>query len=177
MNKKEQITAAQAQFTLAELDAIKNNFEAADKNRDNLLDYEEFKSVISTPKKEVGDKEAKHLFGIFDINGDRKISFSEFLTTLSIITNGSQRDKLEFLFDFYDTNDDDLLSKKEIEVLINHLQEVVSTYLLADEQKARLQAEALVKQIDTNEDGKITRKEWIEFGLKSPELLQIFGLM
>lgn len=44
------------------------------------------------------------------------------------------------------------------------------------EQQAGLEAEAIVKRLDANSDGNITRDEWVSYGSKNAGFLEIFGL-
>jgi len=165
-------------FTFEELAIIKTKFEKGDKDGDYNLDLEEFQALIARPQNTSGAADTKTLFKMFDRNANGKVSYREFIATLTVISKGTHTEKLEFLFEFYDTDADGVLTTKEIAVLINHLQQVVLDYAISsDVKKARIEAEAIVLQLDTDEDGKISKKEWLDFGIKSKELLDVFGLL
>jgi hypothetical protein len=44
------------------------------------------------------------------------------------------------------------------------------------EHQAGLEAESIVKKLDVNNDGRISRGEWIGFSSVNTNLLEIFGL-
>jgi len=180
MSATDNLAAIQrSMFTFAELDVIKSNFEKGDKDGDYMLDLEEFRALIVSPEKQLTDDDSKSLFKLFDTNANGKISYREFISTLTIITKGTNKEKLEFLFEFYDRDADGVLTTNEIVVLLNHIQKVVEGYsrFSDDAKKARIEAEALVLQLDTDEDGKISISEWLDFGEKSTELIDVFSLL
>ena len=49
-------------------------------------------------------------------------------------------------------------------------------HFVGKEAQAELEAEAIVKKLDKNADGKITRSEWLEFAVNDPTLVLIFNL-
>eukprot|EP00026_Physarum_polycephalum_P018096 Phypoly_transcript_19556.p1 GENE.Phypoly_transcript_19556~~Phypoly_transcript_19556.p1 ORF type:complete len:168 (+),score=36.84 Phypoly_transcript_19556:178-681(+) len=163
---------AKTRLTVDELELIKSLFEKADTNKDKVLSYKEFQEGISGTLNVSQD-----LFNLFDKNHDGRISFDELVTALAIMSKGTPTQKLEFLFDFYDKDKDGAITSSEIRTLIKHISEDLEfVFGPGQEKKAELEAEAIVKKLDKNGDGKIARAEWLEYAASDPNLVLIFGL-
>lgn len=100
------------------------------------------------------------------------MSFAELATSLSVIGKGSADEKLAFTFDLYDTDHSGYLDNKEAEAVLNQMKRVAASM----GRQADDFVEGLLKKLDKDGDGRITRKEWMEEGARTPSLLVLLGV-
>eukprot|EP00026_Physarum_polycephalum_P012933 Phypoly_transcript_13284.p1 GENE.Phypoly_transcript_13284~~Phypoly_transcript_13284.p1 ORF type:complete len:174 (+),score=39.89 Phypoly_transcript_13284:32-553(+) len=145
--------------------AFSGSFAVADKNKDGSLDFTEFSQLFGT-KGITDQNELKLWFDCFDADHSGKISAKEFISTLTVIGRGTQQQKLAFLFDLFDADKSGALTNEEIQNIIAYIKRVVTDFgegiLVANKIEA--------KDLDANKDGKITKDEFIAYGLKKPNI-------
>eukprot|EP00026_Physarum_polycephalum_P019579 Phypoly_transcript_21658.p1 GENE.Phypoly_transcript_21658~~Phypoly_transcript_21658.p1 ORF type:complete len:174 (+),score=29.87 Phypoly_transcript_21658:84-605(+) len=160
-----QTLAPKFSFSPQELLALNGQFAVADKNKDGSLDFPEFEKLFSSKVPDA--QELKLWFESFDADKSGKISGKEFFSTLAVIGKGSLQDKLSFLFDLFDTDKSGSLTHAEITHVIAYIKRVV----LDVHHEGKGAAEGLdISDLDANKDGKITKDEFIAYGLKKPAI-------
>eukprot|EP00026_Physarum_polycephalum_P018899 Phypoly_transcript_20677.p2 GENE.Phypoly_transcript_20677~~Phypoly_transcript_20677.p2 ORF type:complete len:168 (+),score=37.05 Phypoly_transcript_20677:65-568(+) len=156
-----------------DVDRLFADFRKADADSSGALDYAEFCKVIGD-RVFVADQLPK-IFKSFDKNGDGKIDSNEFLTALAVALNGTLPQKLEALFNVYDTNGNNILSPDELEALVNHVKSASAKIFVRNSDELTTGfAQSIIKQLDTNKDGQITREEWIK--ARIPALVNLLGV-
>jgi len=60
------------------------------------------------------------LYKTLDVNHDKRVDFKELMTGLSVLSKGTLDEKLEFWFQIFDSDKDGLLSKPELDMLMEH---------------------------------------------------------
>jgi Ca2+-binding EF-hand superfamily protein len=107
------------------------------------------------------EKLERHIFRMYDTNKDGSIDFREFMIVLYIMSNGTPEENLQQIFRVFDINNDGHITLKELQKIVRDL------FLLINETNAdKASQEVLVKtafnEMDENEDGEISQKEFIE---------------
>jgi diacylglycerol kinase (ATP) len=102
------------------------------------------------------------------------VSFKELATALSVISKGKPEEKLAYLFDVYDINGDATLDKDELNKIVEQMK-TVAKELGRDEASINDFIAGLMKKIDKNGDGQVSKDEWVQGGLRSPSLLVLLG--
>lgn len=127
-----------------------------------------------------GDKMKEHIFRVFDKNGDGSIDFSEFMMVFHIMQRGTPQQILSKLFHTFDINGDGLISKLELQKLVNDI-----NCLLSDDDSEKVQDEMLAVAWKMEEDGNVNIELYIqaclakdEFGsLLKDKIMSIFSGM
>lgn len=133
------------------------------KNPDGKLDKVEFVRLYTSlrpEKPERLDEISVHIFRAFDRNGDNSITFSEFLVAYALTTKGDLRKKLEYAFDMYDSDRNQTLDYAEVFAVITGMLDLLG----ADKTKHNAQeiAKNCIKQLDSSNDGKVTKQEFVQ---------------
>jgi len=145
--------------------ALNGSFAVADTNKDGSLDYPEFEKLFIS--KGITDKdELKLWFNCFDTDRSGKISAREFVSTLTVIGKGTQQQKLAFLFELFDADKSGSLTHAEIGSIIAYIKRVVTDF---GEGKA-VADKINISDLDENKDGKISKDEFVAYGLKKPNI-------
>jgi len=168
-SKEVQDLSNQTSFSKDEIHQLVKEFKEVDKDKSGELDKNEFKVVFKKHLPGCQESYYDNLFNVFDSDHSGSISFKELLTSLACISKGSSEDKLGMLFDLYDEDHSGSLTKEEIKHLTDGMKAVARAM---GQNNVDAFIEALVKKIDKDGSGTITRKEWIEEGQKTPTLLR-----
>jgi Ca2+-binding EF-hand superfamily protein len=104
----------------------------------------------------------KRIFNMYDENRDGHISFSEFMVVMYVLSNGTPEDNLKQIFRIFDADADGSISLKELKKVVNDI-----FHLLSNEDKETCKNKAALtlsafKEMDTNADGMITEKEFLD---------------
>ena len=149
------------------------------------MDIEEFKKIYNRMfPSGVDDKYAEHVFRTFDANKDGHIDFREFVCSLSITSRGSLEEKLQWAFKVYDIDEDGFITRKEMLEIVKAIfkmsrQNSLSHHLTVSEDAStpEQRVDDIIKELDTNMDGKLSEKEFVEGSKNNPaivgKLLQI----
>ena len=166
------------QFSPDSLQDLYKCFQALDKDHSGELDRREFRKLWSTrfALKNVSATQIDRYFDAFDTDGNGTVSFTEFATALSILGPGTKRAKLEYLFDIYDEDKNGVLTSDEIDKILHQMFCVSFMMNRATEKDSKF-IQAIVRKLDVNLDGEISREEWINVGSKTPSLLIFLGVL
>jgi len=168
-NKQLGELSQQTSFTKEEIQALIKEFKEVDKDKSGELDKTEFKTVFKKRLPGCQDSYYDNLFNVFDSDKSGSISFKELITSLACISKGSTPEKLGMLFDLYDEDHSGHLTGGEIKKLTDGMKAVAKAM---GQNNVDGFIEALVKKIDKDGSGTISRDEWVNEGTKTPTLLR-----
>eukprot|EP01137_Pigoraptor_chileana_P029287 Opistho-2@14329 len=140
------------------------------------LTYDNFKTFITKYFNMDADEVFyKRLFETFDTDKNQRISFKEIVISASILETGSIEDKLDFMFKVYDEDSSGYLETKEINHILDQMLAAASAFG-QDSAALRPALSEMVRTLDADGKGKISRDEWIRGGLKNVPILIALGL-
>lgn len=124
-------------------------FESIDEDKSGIIDIEEFKKFYCENSEHYDVKEVEELLNIIDKNRSGKIDFNEFISAMYSRRKLFQLKSLEEAFDFFDKDRSGALSKEELRSILEGIQNEEVEYLF--------------KQLDSNNDDHISKKEFINY--------------
>ena len=133
------------------------------------------KILIKAVPKLNGSKMEKHVFRMFDSDKDGLVDFTEFMTIFHIMAEGSPEEVLTRIFLLFDVNGDGFISKKEMCQLIK------SMYGLLKLDNPNIAAQDVIAktafaEMDKNEDGKVTKEEFVMACMGQQEISEMLSL-
>ncbi|GAB5369692.1 hypothetical protein AAMO2058_001427300 [Amorphochlora amoebiformis] len=128
-----------------ELYLLEKAFKESDTNGDGLMSIDEFRTTVRRFNQSMSEKDVQRVFNECDINGDRYIDYNELLLACVHHRLVSSEERLWRVFSELDTNNDNYISSKELAQVLGN----------------RREAEELIKQIDSNKDGRISYSEFL----------------
>ena len=119
-------------------------------------------------------KLSTRIWRMFDIDNNGIIDFKEFRMVLHVMSNGSSKDKLKQIFRVFDVNRDGNINPQEIKKIVKDLLK------LDNDQKDKIDKESLAKsafsEMDENEDGNVSRREFMNACLEKKRFSTILAL-
>jgi len=133
---------------------LREDFLAMDKNKHGTITLGEFKSIIQERYAgQFSDSQVKELFDAIDTSHTEEIAYTEFLAAMMMNRMALHDDILKATFRRFDTNGSGVIEPKDLEVLLGESFE-------GEEVKD------LIKEADTNGDGRIDYDEFLAFAKK-----------
>jgi len=122
--KRDQFTKSYAKVLPDEAQALGDFvFEVTDRNRDGLVDFEEYVRMMSTIYKGSVDEKIQMVFGVYDLDKSGNITRDEMLKVFQALVDGappgakkpvlSPEEKVKYVFREMDTNQDQVISMEE----------------------------------------------------------------
>lgn len=128
-----------------------------------------------------GEDIFERLFAVMDLNKDSCVSFLEWTTGLSLLLRGSKQQKLALMFAVYDEDGNGSLSLDEVQKFVHRSLDGTTRKgrksggdKRAEEDKQAFAAEVM-RTIDANSDGAVTREEFATALIREPALFEAFS--
>ena len=156
-----------------EVDERYSNFLA--RHPDGKITKKEFRGMMQAcyPGADT-DKLEKHIFRMYDANGDGFIDFREFMLVLYVLSSGTPEANLKQIFRIFDINNDGSISQKEMTRIVKDL-----FHLLSKDEQHRAEgnlAQLAFKEMDVNDDGRVTLQEFIDACLAQEKISSMLAL-
>ncbi|XP_055344550.1 neuronal calcium sensor 2-like [Paramacrobiotus metropolitanus] len=133
-----------------------------------------------------GDAQAfcEHVFRTFDQDKSGFIDFKEFLLAINVTSSGTAEQKLKWAFRMYDIDSNGHIDLPEMTKIIKAIQEMLGTNSSASiaahdtngvpyAHSAEERAKQIFSKMDTNSDGILDEKEFVEGCLNDKSLMQM----
>ena len=176
-----------------EVQAIFTQFH--EKNPDGVLTKEEFCRLydqLRPEPAEVIDEIAQKIFRCFDADNNGNfalvffsngnffkyhstigtITFNEFMLAYAMTCRGDPKMKLEYAFDLYDVDESGSLNKAELVGVIDAMLDMLGADASIDPKKL---SESCFAQCDDNNDGKVTKDEFVKNCLEDVALRSVMS--
>ena len=122
-----------------------------DKDKDGFVTRQELKTIMRSLGQNPSEDDIEEMMVTADANQDGKISYDEFMTLISNqIKSSEDVDEMSEAFAVFDVDKDGFITKSELRQVMNRLGENLTDAQLT----------AMIKEADTDNDGKISIKEF-----------------
>merc|ERR1712050_729583 len=122
------------------------------------------------------EKLERHIFRMYDTNGDGHIDFREFMIVLYVMSNGTPEENLKQIFRIFDINNDGSVSKKELGRLVKDLFHLFTKKDNPDLADTETLADKAFKEMDIDDDGKVTQDEFVRACLSQETISKMLAL-
>jgi len=112
------------------------------------------------PKKAAA-KMDDHVFRVYDKDNSGTIDFVEFMVVYQIMADGSPEEVLRQIFCVFDVNQDGSINQKEMKRLVKDMMLLIKDVDNPEQATKDMIASSAFKEMDKNEDGKISPEEFI----------------
>ena len=126
------------------------------------------KKFVDLSKAALGEKIvflSDSLFRVYDENGDGIMDFTEYMLAINAASLNTPEDKLKWMFDVFDKDGGGTISPDEIEALLKDL--FVMSGQKFEYEELEEACKDIMDAIDTDGDGEVTKKEFINNAMKS----------
>jgi Ca2+-binding EF-hand superfamily protein len=142
---------------------------------DGMLSKSKFLEVYSTffPAGNP-DSFCEHVFRSFDKDNSGRIDFKEFLLAINITSGGNPQQKLNWAFDMYDIDANGTIERNEMVDIIKAIYNMLGTAMAGqDMDSPKDRTEKIFNKMDVNNDGVLTKSEFVEGCMKDQFLYQM----
>ena len=166
-----------SKHTAAKREDVKAQFDTfLRKHPDGKISKPEFKEMMKTCYPQAKDDNLdNHIFPMYDFNGDGSIDFQEFMIVLYVMSAGTREENLGQIFRVFDSNRDGTISEDEMTRIVKNLyylfnfkgsegndgKKSVSKTKSMQKQETKDFAMKAFKEMDQNQDGKVTKEEFV----------------
>merc|ERR1712106_433166 len=143
---------------------------------DGKLDPESFMKIYSKCFPTGNATEfCDHVFRTFDSDKNGSIDFKEFLLAIDVTSSGTPEEKLNWAFSMYDVDGNGWIDLAEMTKLVQSIYQVMgpnkkqAVQLETPEERAK----DIFKRMDMNDDGRVTREEFVQTCLVDQKLIEL----
>ena len=145
------------------------------KGKMNKREFTKFSNIaLANTRKIDMSKMAEHIFRMYDINRDGNVTFVEFMVVYGLMVNGSAEENLRKIFQIFDINDDGKISLREMNILVKNISVMLEYHQGAKASKEY--AQKVFKEMDKDDNGEVTREEFIAAILSQEEASKFLAL-
>ncbi|CAF0760993.1 unnamed protein product [Didymodactylos carnosus] len=134
-------------------------------NPDGRLDrfqFRKFYQLLRDESPERLENICDHVFRAFDVDGNGFVEFGEFLLGFAICSRGDLKSRLDYAFECYDLDSNGYITLDEICPVLNAMYTLMGIKHIKDYPPEAV-AKDLMKKLDTSNDGKVSKDEFIYF--------------
>jgi len=139
-------TALSQWIPRGEVYLLEKAFQESDANGDGLISIDEFRQVVHRFNQPMSEEQLIRVFNDADVNGDHFIDYKELIMACVHHRLLSSEERLWRVFCELDANNDNYITTEELARVLG---------------KRSNEAEELLKEVDTNHDGKISYSEFL----------------
>ncbi|XP_019632780.1 PREDICTED: neurocalcin homolog [Branchiostoma belcheri] len=135
-----------------------------------------YSNFFSTGDEKSKEKMARQVFRNFDRDGGGTVDFREFICAMSVMSRGSTEQKLKWAFNMYDLDGNGTISKRELLEIITvvfNMKEREVKKLPEDESSPEKLTEKIFSELDTDQDGELSLKEFLEGNKRNPSIMKL----
>lgn len=140
-----------------------------------VLNVEQFTLLLSNAERpDAAGPYARHVFRTFNTSEDKEVHLEELLCALSIFKREGEHceRKLQWAFELFDADNNKYITRKDVFEILGAFLEMLEKEEWSGETPDKL-ADMVLGALDTNNDGKITRTEFIEGVKKNSDMLNL----
>ncbi|EIW68396.1 calcium-binding protein NCS-1 [Tremella mesenterica] len=121
---------------------------------------------------------ADYVFNVFDEDKSGTIEFKEFICALSVTSRGRLDEKLRWAFQLYDIDRDGYITYGEMLAIVQSIYKMTGQMvrLPEDEDTPEKRVDKIFRNMDKNNDEKLTFEEFKEGSKQDPTIVQALSL-
>jgi len=166
--------ARRTNYAKTELRKLRSAFDEFDTDHSGDLNRIEFRKIICGLRLFPGASEEvlDTLFSSFDNDNSQSISFFELAAVLAVLSKASPEEKLLYMFEIYDKDGSGSLDPEEVMSIVQQMR-IITNALGRDINKLEPFIKTLLEEGDLDDDGVISKMEWIQAARKSPGVIEL----
>merc|ERR1712212_970594 len=115
-----------------------------------------------------------HVFRTFDSDKNGFIDFKEFLLAINVTSNGNPEEKLNWAFSMYDVDGNGWIDLLEMTRIVRSIYKMSGNRRREQElESPEERATSIFKRMDINDDGRVTRQEFVSTCLDDQNLIEL----
>jgi len=114
----------------------------------------------------------EHVFRTFDTDKNGVVDFREFLLAIDVTSDGIPEEKLNWAFSLYDVDGNGWIDIDEMTTIIRSIYKMMGPNQTGE---AEMKAEDVFRKMDSNNDGKLTRQEFVCSCMNDSKLAQLLS--
>ena len=117
----------------------------------------------------------EHVFRTFDTDQNGFIDFGEFLVAMYVTSAGSAEEKLTWAFRMYDVDGNGTIDPDEMWKVVETIYGMLSEDATEPKNSAKKKAMKILLRMDENQDGHLTKEEFLRGCLEDDELSKLLA--